>query len=366
MASSQRKSIWINALPLIEGSGSPASQHLLELAGILAGSGALDVRLAGPGAPDFEVGRGLTWERMPLPGSEWQRVRFEQSWLPGAAARSDADLLLVSDDAVPLRADIPLAAIAAPRWNSDQSSLTGRIRKAMGQAGARGVPNLRIEDLPAPTRPERRSIALPPIVAGGFRPTGDQADRQILEQRALPQEYVLALGETLPDAKLLLASWTWVEASLGDMVPLVMFLTDPAHEGDLTQQAAQLDLRESLVLKPPARLSEVPVLMRAASALIHSGRTSTGQELRWAMACGLPVAAMQSVEAASILGDAAYLTEPGDARALGAACLTLLVEVDQVARPLRDKGLLRATRFHAPQASEAWVEALLELCESRP
>lgn len=55
---------------------------------------------------------------------------------------------------------------------------------------------------------------------------------------------------------------------------------------------------------------------------------------------------VQAVEAESILGDAAYVTPADDTRALGAACLSLLVD-DNLAESLRAAGVRRAAAFHS-------------------
>lgn len=366
MADDRPVSVWISALPLRSTFGAPAAQHLIELAGALAGQSQLQAVLAGPGDPPIELRPGLLWESVQVPETEWQRLRFEQSWLPDAAARRGADLLLVPQDAVPLRSDVPLAALAAPLEPDRPRSLMGRIRFAVGQAGGRGVPNLWLDDLPGGRPNDPRKVVLPPVVDGSFRPAPGGEKGSHPSGGELPDEYVLALGERLPEALMLIASWTWVEASLGDLYPLVLLQSQPEHEEPLRERAYELDVSDTVHVLPAASVEELPFLMRGASALLHSGRTSSGQELRWAMACGLPIAAMQSIEAASIAGEAAYLTEQGDTRALGAACLTLLVETDQVARPLRDKGLMRATRFHDRRSVGAWVDALLEISASKP
>ncbi len=82
-----------------------------------------------------------------------------------------------------------------------------------------------------------------------------------------------------------------------------------------------------------------------------AGKPRHGQFLRWAVACGLPVAAAVTPEAESILGEAAYVTPSGDARALGAACLSLLVEED-LAESLRLSGARRAVAYHSGRGVE--------------
>jgi hypothetical protein len=60
----------------------------------------------------------------------------------------------------------------------------------------------------------------------------------------------------------------------------------------------------------------------------------------------------------SILGDAGYLVPDGDTRALGAACLSLLVQ-DELAESLRVKGRRRATTYR----DRPPVELIAELAD---
>ena len=85
--------------------------------------------------------------------------------------------------------------------------------------------------------------------------------------------------------------------------------------------------------------------------LLVPGSPVDGQLLRWALACGLPVAAASTPEAGSILGDAAYIAPAEDARALGAACLSVLVEED-LAESLKVAGARRAGSYHSGRGVE--------------
>jgi glycosyltransferase involved in cell wall biosynthesis len=63
-----------------------------------------------------------------------------------------------------------------------------------------------------------------------------------------------------------------------------------------------------------------------------------------ALACGTPVVANKIPAIAEIVGDAAYLVDAGDARAMGGALIALLIQ-----NPLREtqigRGLAQATRY---------------------
>ena len=167
--------------------------------------------------------------------------------------------------------------------------------------------------------------------------------------------YVLSCGLQAEQLPLLLAAWTWVEGSIGDTAPLALLGLDPSAEQAARAQARELRIETSLQILPPPALSELPDLYRGAAAYLSVGPGANGQPLRWALSCGVPVAGLISPETDSIVGEAAYLVQPGEARRLGAACLTLLVE-EQVATALRQKGLVRATAYRGRGPMEAWIE----------
>jgi glycosyltransferase involved in cell wall biosynthesis len=124
---------------------------------------------------------------------------------------------------------------------------------------------------------------------------------------------------------------------------------------------AAAGLEDSVQLLNSLDWYQLPALYRGAQAFLHTGSSQTGQEFRWALAAGVPIASVEGSHAASIAGEAAYLAPRGDTRALGAACLTLLVEPEAVAKPLRQKGLLRAGAYHGEEPREAWYRVFEEV-----
>ncbi len=345
--------IVVNGWVLAEAPQSPAAFHLLEVAGELSRlAPEIRVTLVVPAA--FEVSLpGVQVHALPVPLTPWGRLRFEQRHLPRLARALGADLLLALEPAAPLVAPVPVAAPRQDLRVTPASSALDRLRRAMGLAGAQAAAEVGFADLLAPG-PQ----GLPPFVASGFRPTMDPQDHARLERLGLEtQAFVLCHGALARDIPLLLAAWTWVDGSLGDQVPLAFLGLEASLAEEVLERARDLDVHESVRVLPPLALEDLPALYRGAAALFHPGHTAGGQELRWALATGTPVVGVESQATAAVLGEAAYLTPP-DARALGAALLSVLVNPEEVARPLREKGLLRAAAYHGEAPRQALLERL--------
>lgn len=304
------------------------------------------------GNPDMvRVGRG---------DSPWARLRFEQIDLPRAARAAGADLLFIPYASAPLTSGVPVVAGGWDPGPTDGGGAMERVRWSLGQAGLRGAEAaVMFADQPPPAAGGIHFVALPPSVGSAFRPVPSPDDQAVRSRLGLPEAYVLCLAPPKDRLDFLLAAWTWVDGSVGDSIPLVVAGVPSPFSGPLRSHTKDMDLAGSVhILEEPA-LPDLAPLFRGAQAYLDVGGSSA-QVLRWAMACGLPVAAMQSVRSAAILGDAAYLAAAEDSRALGAACLTLLVEQD-VAGPLRQKGLVRAAAFHGDGPLQAYYELFVQI-----
>jgi len=137
-----------------------------------------------------------------------------------------------------------------------------------------------------------------------------------------------------------------------------------ATEHALAERAKRLEILSPVISIRQVAYDHLASVYRGASALLTASGSEHGQELRWALACGVAVAAVQTGLAGSVLGGAGYLTPNGDARALGAACLTLLVQ-PEVATDLQQKGLLRAMAYHDEGVLRSWVAALQAAAQNR-
>lgn len=347
--------------PLAAAPASPLAAHILEIIATLLPDGRVGrVSLIQPTGEAVDLPASV--ERLVLKASptSWGRLLFEQRSLPRAAKRAGCDAVIYPYATAPLVSPLPVAVLLGGAEYASEAGPLERLRRSLGRAGLGGAMNLVLDDLPARISADAGGIRLKPFVGDGFRPTED-ADAQVRQRYELEAGYVLCYGLEAVDVPLLLAAWTWVDASLGDAYPLVFAGLEASQARPARGRARSLGVSESVRFIDSIKLADLPAVYRGAQAFLHPGHTRSGQELRWALATGVPVAAAETAFTDSILQQAGYLTPVGDSRALGAACLTLLVEREQVAEPLRQKGLLRAAAYHGGEPVNQWLEVLQAL-----
>lgn len=324
------------------------------------------VTLILPGVPSVEVPPPLQIAEVPAGDSAWQRLVFDQRQAPRTAASIGADLLLNPAGHAPLRSPVSLAVELGRGKSAEGTVLVERLRRAVGAAGALGA-ELRYgwEDQWESDEGRGAIRRLPPFVGDGFRPTDPGEDRGVRAEAGLPPEYVLCHGAEAVDLPLLLAAWTWVEGSVGETIPLVLLGLSSESQSEGRARAADLDMEDAVQWLPAVEPQILPAVYRGAEAMLHPGYSRRGQELRWALATGTPVAGVETPEAAAILGEAGYLVQHGHARALGAAALTLLVDRRDLAHKLREMGLLRARPFHDLSRVDQYRDALGEIVSGK-
>jgi len=274
----------------------------------------------------------------------WERLQYDQIALPRAAAEVGAQVLLILGEQVPLRARMPIAAVPPILPQPPTGVGFEMLRRAAGGAGLRGASSvLMAADLARETDPKRLYT---PFVSPAFlRPEVKSAGPERLR--------VLCYDSDPIDIRRALAAWTWVDGSLGDTYPLQFLSWDPQLDELISATAAEFGVAESVVAGPPSgNLSQV---FREAAAFLSVRPLAWGQPFRWALASGTPVAAFESLAASSIVGDAGYLVPDGDTRALGAACLSLLVQ-EELAESLRGKGQRRAAAYSDRPPTELITE----------
>jgi len=296
-----------------------------------------------------ELPLGVQSQPVPPIRRGWERVRYYQITLPRAAAEGGAQLLLTLGEQVPLRARIPIAAVPPIVSQSRTAGGPAVFWRAIGRAGLRGASAVLIAaDL---TRETDTGLLYPPFVSSPFsRPGAAPAGTERLR--------VLCYDSDPRDIRKALAAWTWVDGSLGDTYPLQFLSWDPQLDELITATAAEFGVAESVAPGPPSgNLSQV---FREAAVFLSVRPLAWGQPFRWALASGTPVAAFESLAASSIVGDAGYLVPDGDTRALGAACLSLLVQ-EELAESLRVKGRRRAATFQ----DRPPIEIITKLATSR-
>jgi hypothetical protein len=306
-------------------------------------------------AESFE---GINISTLPKTASGWQRLHHEQILLPRIAQNLGADLLLMPFEAGPLGTRVPLVLFEAIDGGISGSGIVGHLLQATRKAGAEGaIRRVMYSDMIEPVPAAKNISVIDPWVHTNFRALSKREDRQIAEHYGLPGHYVLAHGVSPADIRLLLASWTWVDGSVGDTVALAAIVADGLEKEVWEVELQRLELGHSVRLVAGVRFNDLPSLYRRAEALLQGGLGLEHQIMRWAMSCGIPVIGFEAPTASRVLGPAGYLVAPGDTRALGAACLTVIVESDIRGR-LRREGLSRASIFHS---SESPVEVLNQI-----
>jgi glycosyltransferase involved in cell wall biosynthesis len=159
------------------------------------------------------------------------------------------------------------------------------------------------------------------------------------------------------DLGLLLGSWTWVASATGDTVSLAVMARGSAAR-QIRSRKRVSDLLASVLVLEDVCPEDVPAIYGGAEAFLFAGRDCSGEALRRALAGGLAVVGTETVETARVVGAAGYLVPGSDARLLGAACLTVLVE-PEVSGRLRGEASARG----APFVADAPLEILLSHLE---
>ncbi|MEJ2012360.1 MAG: hypothetical protein P8X64_09075 [Anaerolineales bacterium] len=283
--------------------------------------------------------------RLPEPGSALRAAALEQWSLPRQARARGAQLLLSAYLRPSLFTRLPQAWLDS-RFDChppdpDSSRLGRAFDRAVSESGAERLVS---SDLPAGPAPGITRLA--PWVDSRFRPERGADDMVALAGHGLRPGYVLVHGLSSIGVARILAAWTWVEGGVGDTYPLVVIAAAPEAVRTLKTAAEQAGLRSEIIVLSASRLDDLPAIYRSAALFFQLERVRSGQSLRWAQASGLPVAGIETATSASILGEAGYLAPANDGRALGAACLTLLVE-EELRRALAAKGLRRAERYRS-------------------
>lgn len=178
-------------------------------------------------------------------------------------------------------------------------------------------------------------------------PTAEQL-AAIRERHRLPERFVLFVGTLEPrkNVDFLLDAY---EASFRTDASLVL-------AGGWGWLSDGLRARISAMSKPPVLLGEIPMdvlscLYRMATVLAFPSRyEGFGLPLVEAMAAGLPIVAVRSSSVPEVVGDAAWLVEPGDTEGFGAAVQTLLAEPDRRAA-FSKQGRTRSAGFSWEKAA---------------
>lgn len=320
--------------------------HLREWIELLIDGGLEVTVLHPPGEPaGLPAGAGI--QPLQLGSGAWERIRYEQGRLPAAAGQLGCDAMLVAGGSAAVSARVPVLALGRDRSQAASGGALDRIRAALGRAGSLGArATLLHSDLAAQ---EGSGWRFSPFVSPEVGPHPSTAE----------DAYVLCYGPDPADVPMALAAWTWVDGSLGDAYPLLFADCPPALEEQIRNRAQELDVSDSIRFETNVSWSNLPALFRDAAVYLHLSFAAWGQPLRWALVSGTPVAGVGSPDSSSILQEAGYLVAAQDARGLGAACLSLLVQ-QNLAEELRAKGSEIASSFVQPETRVAVVKLVYD------
>ena len=315
---------------------SPQSLHLLSILENLPAEVQPVLALPdnAPGWLDFP---GI--EIIPTPHNPWGRLVWEQHRLPSFASKIQADLLhLFSPSAPYLKNPATVVSPAGFSAAADSKHIIDRVRVSLGLGALVGVSKiLWPDDLPEPvySAPLER---LPPIIPQGFARrhnrlgeekmgSGD-LESSLIEQLKLPADFILYPGAAgRRHLEILTQAWNWAAPAIGELFPLLLVGLGVEDRQFLSEQANLLDFGESLRVLPGVTPPMLPALYRRSAAIFNPGQDSPWcGPVRLALASGKPFVAAENSLSAAVAGPAAYLVKENDARGLGAALVSVVVE----------------------------------------
>lgn len=341
---------------LVHAPSSPAAQHLLALLAVLPPG--IEAVAALPGESPLDLPTAVQKLANPAAGSDFAHLQWEQRALPRLARESGALLLHLFDIHPPLSSPVPVVASPATAAPAPVAlrQVSERLRGALAEGAAgslRAV--LWPDDLDPPTgdTPLHR---LPPLAHPVFSvrstPVFD-LEGCVLYHGALDRSTLLRLLE----------GWGWVSGVIGEYNPLVLAGLTTA-EGEMAQRLVeQGDFGETVRIWPAQSPADWAALYAAAALVVHLGPAPAwGGGLISALSAGKPLVAWEEARVAQRVGAAAYLTPPGDGRALGAAISTLVVEED-VAAALAERARERAASWRSKSFGARLADAYRKILE---
>jgi glycosyltransferase involved in cell wall biosynthesis len=283
----------------------------------------------------------------------WGHLRWEQVELPHLARLSGARWLHTTTTGAPLVAPTPL--VVSP---TGQAQLGGggegvriarRVGDALGQGGlSRARALLLPNDLPLEQtrRGDIPAAQITPRVHSKFSTAQPLAG-------GLPEDYVLVTGPLNERAlDLLAAAWSWAIAGLGEDWTLVLCGDAPGREEELRQLCKPFGAEAGVRAVQPSAPSEMASLYQNAGAVIGLGEFHPWADpLLYALASGVPLIAEATAFTSARVGPAGFLTPPGDARALGAALSSVIIE-QSLSESLRLAARERSAAWHGPGFTE--------------
>jgi glycosyltransferase involved in cell wall biosynthesis len=337
--------------PFVYDANGPAALHLLALLAHLPNE--VQAQVAVPGEPPAWLAESHRWLVELAPNTPAGRMRWEQRSLPRLARLAVADLLHLTASYPALFGRLPNAVSPTEAWAGHQETrerslgLTERLRQSAGLGGLARIKGLFWpSDLPLPDEGTGSLpiFRLPPVIHPAFAPPS-MFSAQDLSAWELPETFVLYHGPRQPAAlQRLLDAWSWAAGPIGEAYPLVILGMSESERGALNGLLAGDSLAKSILPLPQVPLPALAEIYRACSALFHPAPIAPwGSPVRHALACERPIVAAGYRLSDALVGPAGYLAPADDARALGAAIITVVVE-EEISEQLIREAHRRADR----------------------
>jgi glycosyltransferase involved in cell wall biosynthesis len=318
---------------LIHAANRSAAMHLWAL--LQLKSPDLSIDLALPGEPRYALPGNARVQVSPCPNTPAGRLRWEQRQLP-KLSRLLASQVVHVVGGYPALVGTPASVISPAGFSSTltgepalpaRPTLSQRLREALGQGGAARAKAIAWpDDLPAPNLPGKLA-RIPPLTPLTFpNPPRDAAPE-------LPEAYFLYHGPLAkPALASLLGAWSWAASALGEQASLLILGLDEIHHSVFQAMLVEYGLEGKAHALPELPPEQIVQVYGNCQALFHPAQISPwGDPVRLALACGKPVAALETPLSDALVGPAGYLV-PGDPqdpavqRSLGAALITIFVE----------------------------------------
>ena len=354
-----RIKVLLDGWALIRQPDSPEALHALSL--LRSNPQGVEAIAALPGEPpEWLRIEGQVWV-LPTQDTPGGRLRWEQRLLPQTAGRLGADLLVLNGSGPPLYSAVPVLLSPAGYDRGKRTpGMASRLREALAAGGSSRLSGMLWPgDLPT-SEAGAPVYKLPPVSLPGFSAEGGSPPEgyQALQ---LPEGYVLYHGPHEERAlHITLEAWSWAAGSIGQAYPLVAAGVDVEAEARLMALAGEYGVGDTVLALPPVRPDWLPWLYRGSQAVFHPLEEPPWAGAgRLAMASGVPLAAADTPRAGALAGTrsdgagpAAYLAKEGDARSLGAALLTVVVE-EGLAEDLRTAARRREAEWQAEPFCDA-------------
>lgn len=278
----------------------------------------------------------------PVRNSPGGRLYWEQQALPHFAREIQARWIHTSSLSAPLFS--PAAVMVSPADNaSKEAARPGFLARVQASFGRGGQSVARVilwpTDLPEPVSTAPVQRITPYVHSAFFQPQPRAA--------GLPEQYVLVPGPL--DARgtaLTAAAWSWASAGLGEDWALVAANLDASNLADLRDQCGEIGLQGAVMETYAATPWQRASLFQNAAAILITGQVLPwGDSLLQALVCARPLVAENTTCADARVGPAGFLTSPGDARALGAALLTAVID-EPVAAQLSQSARERSNQWN--------------------